>query len=593
MMRFLQILTILVVASLTLFIASDTEVAAQPGAGGLLMFSVSTFDATHDITPAFSPGPFSCTSADVLMAPGAGLSPCAARVAPAPAGPVPSTNTLAPPDLGLNMGGAFTDDLNSLSFGEPLNVDPIDDWIFSVDQIPADGGATTGPAPGPCAAPNVSTEAAGAQAQGDIFMLLGAAPGCNVQAIDEAPLGLIAPTAPGVAPLDNLDALAELPAPTAGPCTMGTPGAPVPVRCAAMTVAPGSAVLGAIPGNACGGGPANAATILVPPGTPPIPPCLPGGCPAGGTPCKAVNEFFLGLVPGDNLDALCWFDGNGNMVPDRPQFITPGVPGDYYVFSLGVGSPSWPSPADLLRPTATGLAVVAPAPMLGLLPTDNVDALLCHNLDGDGDLVPTFMDNCPTKPNGNQSNVDMDTFGDACDTEGPPGNTNGLGGADDCLDGVDNDGSGAADAADPNCPDTDGDGVIDAIDNCPLWANPTQALPPWPIPAGDADCDGFRDTVGVANSAAETYIGTDPLAHCASTGAQNDEPSPDAWPVDFNDNRLVNGQDVAKFQPAYNKTVAGGPYGGLPGERYDYSGNGIINGQDIAKFQPYYNKTCA
>jgi hypothetical protein len=142
-------------------------------------------------------------------------------------------------------------------------------------------------------------------------------------------------------------------------------------------------------------------------------------------------------------------------------------------------------------------------------------------------------------------------------------------------------------------PDADGDGIRDDLDNCPNWANSNQALPAWPVPSGDADCDGFLGTNGAANSAPEVTIGTDPLKHCAADGTQDNEPSPDAWPVDFNDNRIVNGQDVAKFQPAYNKPVSAGPFGGLPGQRFDFSGNNIINGQDIARFAAYYNKSCA
>jgi hypothetical protein len=142
-------------------------------------------------------------------------------------------------------------------------------------------------------------------------------------------------------------------------------------------------------------------------------------------------------------------------------------------------------------------------------------------------------------------------------------------------------------------PDTDADGVPDASDNCPSWANPSQSFPAWPVPANDADCDGFRDTTSAANSAPETYVGTDPALHCAANSGQDNEPSPDAWPVDFNDNRIVNGQDVGKFAPAYNKPVAMGPFGGLPGVRFDFSGNGIINGQDIGRFATFYNRTCA
>jgi hypothetical protein len=148
-------------------------------------------------------------------------------------------------------------------------------------------------------------------------------------------------------------------------------------------------------------------------------------------------------------------------------------------------------------------------------------------------------------------------------------------------------------ACSTSCGDSDTDLVCDGSDNCPQWANPSQSLPPYPTTADDADCDGFRDTTSATNNAPETYIGTDPLKHCAATGTADDEGTPDAWAVDFNDNRLVNGQDVAKFSLAYNKAVGAGPFGGIPGVRFDFSGNGIINGQDIGKFSPFYNKTCA
>jgi lysophospholipase L1-like esterase len=115
----------------------------------------------------------------------------------------------------------------------------------------------------------------------------------------------------------------------------------------------------------------------------------------------------------------------------------------------------------------------------------------------------------------------------------------------------------------------------------------------WSWPSGDSDCDGYPDSVGQMNLASETYIGTDPTKACAATAAPNDEGGPDASPMDFNDNQLINAQDVAKFAVSYNKPVSGGPYGGIPGERYDFTGNGIINGQDISKFAPFYNKNCA
>ena len=71
------------------------------------------------------------------------------------------------------------------------------------------------------------------------------------------------------------------------------------------------------------------------------------------------------------------------------------------------------------------------------------------DIDGDGVLNPD--DNCPFVPNADQTDTDADGLGDACDTEGPSPNTNGLGGTDDCNDGVDNDGDGLTDGFDGGC----------------------------------------------------------------------------------------------------------------------------------------------
>ncbi len=562
------------------FAASDTKVEAVPGAGGTLTFSVTTIDPAHDITPGVGAFGSTCTSADLLFTPGGSpIGPCAPRVGPAPPGPVPASGGTAPFDLGLNLvGGPFTDDLNSISFGEVLNLNATDSWEFSVDSAPGDGGVTTGiPAGPPCVPPNVTSEATGFQAQGDVFDNIGAPPGCNTQVLDEAAVGLIAPTAPGVAPLDDMDALAEIPA-FAGPCMVGTPAFGGPAPCSAFTVTAGSAVVGAIPPPpGCGGPPTSAATILVPPGTPPDPPCRPGACPAGGIPCAAVPAPFLGLVPPDDIDGLCWWDGNANGLPDLPQYWTPGLPGDYYAISLAPGSPSLGpfSPADILRPTTAGLVMARPGASLGLLPTDDIDALLCHALDTDSDLVPNFVDNCPTVGNASQLDGDGDGVGDACD----------------------------------NCPtvanagqaNSDGDTIGDSCDNCPNWTNPLQSYPLFgqQPTVGDADCDGFPDPSAVPGKATETYIGTDPLVHCAADTIANNEPTPDANPADFNDNRAINGQDTGLFGGpfgSFGHLVSAGPFGPpgnmLPGERFNFNGDTVINGQDTGKYQYYYNKVC-
>jgi hypothetical protein len=110
------------------------------------------------------------------------------------------------------------------------------------------------------------------------------------------------------------------------------------------------------------------------------------------------------------------------------------------------------------------------------------------------------VDNCPTVSNPAQTNVDSDALGDACDTEGPPGNTNGIGGADDCGDGVDNNADGDTDLADPECVDndTDDDGIQNLVDNCPNHPNTNQAN-------FDADsmgdvCDPDDDNDGTADN---------------------------------------------------------------------------------------------
>ena len=205
--------------------------------------------------------------------------------------------------------------------------------------------------------------------------------------------------------------------------------------------------------------------------------------------------------------------------------------------------------------------------------------------DGDGDGVADIVDNCPSTPNAGQENVDADAFGDVCDTEGPSPNSNGVGGGDDCIDGVDNDGDALTDAAESTC-DSDGDTVSDVVDNCPSTPNAGQenadgdqwgdacetpeciaVATVWVTPSGDEDCDGWTTTD-------EGFIGTDPNDACGGDLT---------WPPDFDGSQGVDIFDVLFLAPPVFFSVAPGP----PYEaRFDLQPSGGIDIFDALRMAP-------
>jgi hypothetical protein len=190
--------------------------------------------------------------------------------------------------------------------------------------------------------------------------------------------------------------------------------------------------------------------------------------------------------------------------------------------------------------------------------------------DADGDGRNDLNDNCPAVPNPYQENrVHPATqAGDHCDDPD----------ADSVFDIADN----CPDVANADQVNTDGDEYGDACEQpqCVTVINH------WKVPTGDTDCDGWTD-------ASETFSGTLTNQKCMATPDPNDEAGTDAWPVDYNDDQLSNGQDILKYNPKFGSVAPGGPGANQYSVRFDLNGDGIINGQDILKHNPFFGKFCS
>ena len=290
---------------------------------------------------------------------------------------LPTAPRILPADLGL----VPADDLDSLSYGTDY-INSNSDLRFSVDSL-ALGVPGSAVALEAAKSPN--------EAHGDEFGVTPALPfgGSNVQILDES--GDTAPPFPLLIS-DDVDALTEPPASFVDPDGDGVPDFPV-----YFSLDPGSPSIGTIP--------ASPADILMSVG--------------GAPPVVIIPEAWLGLVPGDDVDAICL------------EATTLTV-----LYSLAPGSPTLGAvaagPADLFLvvspsgPIATP-PVFVPAFVLGLLPTDNLNALKCSLPEVDffpfslaqvvieaGDLVETVKLSGPTlvkvaiNPDGQAVDHDLD-----------------------------------------------------------------------------------------------------------------------------------------------------------------------------------------
>jgi len=274
---------------------------------------------------------------------------------------------VAIPNTGMNLGRPG-DDLDALS-GSRSDVATTQPFaiLFSVDR--ATVGAV-GPDPAIVAMGypyNVQQQAALGQAAGDLFMSTGlfnrAGPilplralGNNTKVINQGDAGGvdfqldpdISPDDPGVPPIDRLDGVAYFP-------PFSLRGAPAFLY---FSVSNSSPSLGFLP--PAPGGPSGASIFF---DSNPL---------VGGGEVLYAFGNVMGLLPGDDIDAMIVFDQNndGVFVPESDQII----------FSLSRNSPTVVnlgfSAADLFTWNGTGpRTVFAHAADIGLLASDDVDAL--------------------------------------------------------------------------------------------------------------------------------------------------------------------------------------------------------------------------
>ena len=105
-------------------------------------------------------------------------------------------------------------------------------------------------------------------------------------------------------------------------------------------------------------------------------------------------------------------------------------------------------------------------------------------------------------------------------------------------------------------------------------------MAPWIAPLGDTDCDSWTD-------GQEYTIGTDFRDHCPDR--QND----DAYPADFDRNRIVNVFDILTgIGPVVGKTANDQRWVSSGGQRADLDVNNIVNVFDILRMSAHIGYIC-
>lgn len=99
-----------------------------------------------------------------------------------------------------------------------------------------------------------------------------------------------------------------------------------------------------------------------------------------------------------------------------------------------------------------------------------------------------------------------------------------------------------------------------------------------PPPPADYDQDGFSDAI-------ENYLGTNPARSCPTTTIANDE-AVDAWPPDFNDNKIIQIDDANAVSSRFNRAAQGA------NRRYDLNGDGWVRIDDVYQVSSRFNQSC-
>jgi hypothetical protein len=294
---------------------------------------------------------------------------------------------------------------------------------------------------------------------------------------------------------------------------------------------------------------------------------------------------YTGEVGGVRANLLVFNTGPKYLqliIIDDPTFPPPVLCGPYTrtMTVQGLATDLATTQTKVIRScTQTGPAIIGASMQRGdSFEVITLTATSQCSADTDNDLVGDAQDNCPSVSNPTQRNmVHAGTFaGDHCE--------------DPELDGVFDITDNCPDVANTNQANADGDEYGDVCDTCPAVVNH------WTVGPADTDCDGYGDTTVFTPRAAESTIGTVASSKCSANNGTDNEPLPDAWPPDFNDNQLVNGADILHYNFAFGQPTTNPPVviGGtpIPLTRFDLNGSGLVNGADVLQLNPFFGKRC-